>query len=358
MKKEIENFDNTAKIVKFSLLLISTFIIIITLKNLQAVFIPLSFALFFSALFSPVQKFLIKKRVPNALAVLIVLIIVFFVMYLIGYLIFIGSQSFVNEFPKYEDIIIKRFYYFLDIFKISLSDVKLNLKDYLMQVDWASVWDRLSVTKVLKTTMGTFVDFLVKLLLSLFFMLFIMTSKDKLIDSLGVSKKGKGKKDHLANSVRKIERSIGKYFAVKSLISLGTAVVGMFFISLFGIDFVLFSGLLLFFFNFIPNFGSITASFFPILIAFVEFGFSWQPFAIAIALAGVQILFGNFLEPKYIGNSLDISPIFILISLLFWAWVWGAVGMVLAIPLTSCINLIIKEIPSMKTLSILMSGKN
>ncbi len=351
------NHDTTYKIISFSLLLISISIIIIAMRNLQSLFIPLMFAIFFTFLFDPFHRFLTRKKVPNSLAVVIVLIIVFSVMYLIGYLMFIGSQSFVKEFPKYEEILSQRFSSTIEALKVYLPDLKLDLKDYLLKVDWAGMWDRLSVSKILKTTMGTFVDFLVKLLLSLVFMLFLMASKDKLIKSLEISQKEKYGNSHLNRSIRQIENSIGKYFAVKSLISFGTALVGMFFMSIFGIDFVLFSGLLLFFFNFIPNFGSITASAFPVLVAFLEYGFSWQPFSIAIALTATQFIFGNLIEPKYIGNTLNISPLFILLSLIFWGWVWGAVGMVLAIPLTSCINMIIKEIPSMRTVSILLSGE-
>ncbi len=356
MKNITSDHEATFKIISFSLLLISTSIVVLALKNMQSLFIPLMFAVFFSFLFDPFHRFLTKKKVPNSLAVLIVLIIVFSVMYLIGYLIFLGSQSFVSEFPKYENILSARFNSTIEMIKVYLPDLKENFKDYLFKIDWASMWDRLSISKILKTTMGTFVDFLVKLLLSLVFMLFLMASKDRLVEALEISQKEKYGQSNLTRSLREIENSIGKYFAVKSLISLGTALVSMLFMGFFGIDFILFSGLLLFFFNFIPNFGSITASTFPVLVAFLEYGLSWEPFAIAIALTVTQFVFGNLLEPKYLGNTLNISPLFILLSLIFWAWVWGAVGMVLAIPLTSCINLIIKEIPSMRTLSILLSG--
>ncbi len=348
--------ETTIKIISFSLLLISTSIVVLALKNMQSLFIPLMFAVFFTFLFDPFHRFLTRKKVPNSLAVLIVLIIVFSVMYLIGYLIFLGSQSFVSEFPKFEAILSKRFNSTIDLVKVYLPNLKENFKDYIFKIDWASMWDRLSISKILKTTMGTFVDFLVKILLALVFMLFLMASKDRLVAALEIAQKEKNGNSNLTRSLREIESSIGKYFAVKSLISLGTALVGMLFMGFFGIDFVLFSGLLLFFFNFIPNFGSITASAFPVLVGFLEYGLSWQPFAIAIALAVTQFSFGNLIEPKYIGNTLNISPLFILLSLIFWAWVWGAVGMVLAIPLTSCINLIIKEIPSMRTVSILLSG--
>jgi len=356
MKKTIANHDATYKIISFSLLLISTSIIVLALKNMQSLFIPLMFAVFFTFLFDPFHRFLTSKKVPNSLAVLIVLVAVFSVMYLIGYLIFLGAQSFVSEFPKYEEIFSSRFNNTIETLKIYMPDLKMDLKDYLFKIDWASMWDRLSISKIIKATMGTFVDFLVKLLLSLVFMLFLMASKDRLIEALELSQKKKYGESNLTRSLLEIENSIGKYFAVKSLISLGTALVSMLFMGFFGIDFILFSGLLLFFLNFIPNFGSITASAFPVLIAFLEYGISWEPFAIAIALTVTQFAFGNLIEPKYIGNTLNISPLFILLSLIFWAWVWGAVGMVLAIPLTSCINLIIKEIPSMRTISILLSG--
>jgi predicted PurR-regulated permease PerM len=117
------------------------------------------------------------------------------------------------------------------------------------------------------------------------------------------------------------------------------------------------SGLLIFILNYIPNFGSIVASAFPIIICFIQYGISWQLIAISITLVSTQMIMGNFVEPKVMGTGLKLSPLFVLIALIFWFWVWGPVGMILAVPITSAINLIIKEIPSLKIVSAFISSE-
>lgn len=157
------------------------------------------------------------------------------------------------------------------------------------------------------------------------------------------------------NLVGKIGEQINKYIVNKTLISLATGLISMIFIAIFGIDFVVISGLLIFILNYIPNVGSIIASAFPIIICFIQYGLSWQLVAISSALVTTQMVIGNFVEPRVMGHELQLTPLFVLISLIFWFWVWGPVGMILAVPLTSAITIIIKEIPSLKVISALIS---
>ena len=351
--------DNSLKAIKFSTAIIAITIIVLILKTLKTIFIPLMFALFFSFLLSPPYRFMVKKRVPRVVALLLLSIVVVGLVYLLVSLTYFGLLSFVNEFPKYENILQNRFVETLNNLDIPFEAAVSDLGLFLKGIDWGQLWDRFSISRVISSTMGTFTDFIVILLLSLVFLLFILTGKDKMIKALDktASQDNIGQSGMSFGITKRIESSIISYFYNKSLISLGTAVIAMIFISFFGIDFVLFSGLLLFFLNFIPNFGSIIASLFPILVAVLEFGFGWQSISITIALFVIQFVFGNILEPKLLGDSLDISPIVVLISLIFWGWVWGAVGMLFAIPITSVIHLVLKQIPSAKVISVIISGK-
>jgi len=153
----------------------------------------------------------------------------------------------------------------------------------------------------------------------------------------------------------KMTKQINKYIVNKTIISLSTGLLSMFFIAIFGIDFVVISGLLIFVLNFIPNIGSIIASAFPILICLIQYGIGWRLIAISSVLVGLQMLIGNFVEPRVMGKQLQLTPLSVLVSLIFWYWVWGPVGMILAVPITSAITIIIKEIPSMRVISALVS---
>ncbi len=131
----------------------------------------------------------------------------------------------------------------------------------------------------------------------------------------------------------------------------------MLFLLLFKIDFILMSGILIFVLNYIPNFGSFVASAFPVLICFLQYGFGWRFIGISVILTLTQITFGNILEPSLMGEKLNLSPIVVLISLIFWGWVWGPVGMILAVPITSAINIIIKEINEASIVSAIISDE-
>jgi predicted PurR-regulated permease PerM len=176
-----------------------------------------------------------------------------------------------------------------------------------------------------------------------------MLERDEISDRIN-SVLGDKRNNDFHRVLKKIERSIQHYLGRKTLISLVTAGLGMLFIYLFGIDFVVISGVLLFFLNYIPNVGSFVASFFPIMISFLQYGFGWQLIAISVAMTSIQVIMGNIVEPKVMGDALNLSPITILISLIFWSWVWGPVGMILAVPITSAISLTAKEIRQIRFL--------
>jgi len=124
-----------------------------------------------------------------------------------------------------------------------------------------------------------------------------------------------------------------------------------------GVDFIIFSALLIFILNFIPNFGSIAATLFPVTVAIAEKGFTLQVLLITIALGLTQMIIGNVLEPKLTGKSLNISPLVILISLILWGWMWGVVGMILAVPITSALRIFFSHIPRLKPVSDLISAE-
>lgn len=154
-----------------------------------------------------------------------------------------------------------------------------------------------------------------------------------------------------------IQMQIQRFLLTKTIISFFTAVVGMFFMLIFRVDFILICGMLLFVLNFIPNIGSIIASALPITICLIERGFSLSFIIFGLLIIATQMLFGNIIEPKIQGDRLNLSPIVVLISLVFWGWVWGIVGMILGVPITSAINIILLQLDEKNLVSAFISGK-
>lgn len=351
-KKDSDNRTRESNTIKIFLGIIALAIIVIFLRELKTIFIPLTFAVFLSFMFQPLIRFFIKKRIPLIISILFIVIIILFLFTVLGTIVYTSVSSFVTDFPKYEKQITTMITGLITKFEIPAEQVKVYLQN---KVNWLQMADKLSLSKVVSGTMGNFIDFFIKLLLTVAFMIFIILERAKMFKSVGevVSKDGADHFDHIIND---IEKQIKTYVVNKTLISLATGFISMFFIALYGIDFIVMSGLLIFILNYIPNIGSIFASAFPILICFIQYGFSWQLIAISVSLIATQMMIGNIVEPKVMGTGLKLSPLIVLISLIFWYWVWGPVGMILAVPITSAINLILKGIPSMRVISAIISA--
>jgi predicted PurR-regulated permease PerM len=156
----------------------------------------------------------------------------------------------------------------------------------------------------------------------------------------------------------KIENQVIRYIVNKTLICLVAGILETMLMLLFRIDFPLIMGFLTFVLVFIPTVGPSVAILLPTLIALLQYGMNWHVLAIVGSLTIGHTLIGSLAEPKILGDSLDLSPIIIIISLVFWAWIWGPIGMIIAVPITSALNIILKEFQSTRSLSTILSDPN
>jgi len=151
-------------------------------------------------------------------------------------------------------------------------------------------------------------------------------------------------KDKLDTIIQKIEKQLNTYVLVKTFINAMSASLSGFAIFLLRVDFPILSGLLIFAFGYIPNVGSVIAVSFPLLFCFLKFGFGWQLFTLLGLLILINSAFGNYLEPKLMGYKFNLSPIFIIILVVLWGFIWGPLGMLLAVPITAIFDIIFKEL--------------
>jgi predicted PurR-regulated permease PerM len=135
-----------------------------------------------------------------------------------------------------------------------------------------------------------------------------------------------------------IRANVNRYMGLKALISLATGVSIWILLALIGVDFPGTWGLLAFFLNFIPAIGSIIAAVPAVLWALIQLGLTSAVLTV-LAYLVVNIVIGNFLDPRIIGKKLGLSPLVVIISLIFWGWVLGPVGMLLSVPLTMIIKI-------------------
>jgi AI-2 transport protein TqsA len=156
--------------------------------------------------------------------------------------------------------------------------------------------------------------------------------------------------------IARIRKDIRTYLGIKFLTSLMTGVLSYLVLKIVGVDFAGFWAILIFMLNFIPTLGSIVATIFPSLLALVQFETLGPFVANVIALTTIQICIGNLLEPRLMGNSLNISPIVILLSLGLWGQIWDIPGMFLCVPITAIIMIIFSYFPSTRPFAVILSG--
>jgi len=147
-----------------------------------------------------------------------------------------------------------------------------------------------------------------------------------------------GEQSRALDRFHSLAESINRYLVIKTWISLVTGAVAAGICFAFGLDFALLWGLLAFLLNYIPNIGSILAGIPPVLLAVVQLG----AFEAGVILTGYAVLnnvLGNFVEPRLMGKGLGLSAFAVIVSLVFWGWVLGPVGMLLSIPLTMAVKI-------------------
>ncbi len=335
-----------SRITRISLIIIVLFVAGIILKIARPVLLPFLVALFISYAVSPVLDWMIRKKVPKILANMLILVLTFSVMYLLGLLIYSSGKYFASELPRYSQQL-----------NSLMSEFSGWLTHLPFRVDVPMIISQLNLEKItglLLGTLGSFLTFLGNLFLVFIFVLFILAGREKFERKLALAFSGE-KAVYVNRLVASINRQIQKYLAVKTVISLLTGALAAMILALFGVDFALLLGVITFILNYIPSIGSILATILAVLVAFVQFGNSLVPVWILILLALVQTTIGNFLDPKLMGRTLDLSPLLVIFSLIFWGWLWGIAGMFLSVPLMVVIKIVFENVPSLKFLAILMS---
>ena len=164
--------------------------------------------------------------------------------------------------------------------------------------------------------------------------------------------------DHEASArelLHRIQERIETYVWIKTLTSLLTGGISYVILVSVGVDYAAFWGLVIFMLNYIPTIGSLMGIVFPTLLTIIQFG-SLTPFLIVfVLLAGTQVTIGNYVEPRLMGSSLNVSPLVVILSLALWGSIWGIAGMLLCVPFTVIAMIICAHFPQTRKVAQLLS---
>jgi AI-2 transport protein TqsA len=159
-------------------------------------------------------------------------------------------------------------------------------------------------------------------------------------------------------AVREIDTQVRSYLSVKTVISIFTGLAFGITLRLFGVPMAFTFGVLAFLLNFVPNVGPLVASLLPIpLIILDPTGSVGWMVATIVAISTIQMVSGNVIEPKIMGDSSGLHPVTILVALMFWGMMWGVIGMFLATPITAALKIMLERFESTRFISELMAGR-
>ncbi len=317
-------------------------VIIAGMRIAQPILVPFLLALFLAVLTTPAVRWLVRYRVPTPLAIGAVVLLVFIVLYGISSLVISSTEEFFRRMPEYEE----KLDGWLQLLRERLPWLTGDLRSSLQSIAPDSD-NLLGVVSALFSGLG---GILVALVLTVFILIFMLDEAQgahaKLNRALG--------DDRSAEYARRFTSMVQRYLVIKSFISAITGLLVWGFLKLLQVDYPILWGTLAFVMNFIPNIGSLIAAIPAVFLATVQQGLSG--FAISlIGFGAINALIGNLLEPRMMGRSLDLSTLVVFLSLIFWGWVLGPVGTLLAVPLTVVVKIGLEVYPKSRWLAILLS---
>ncbi|MGE5796634.1 MAG: AI-2E family transporter [Ignavibacteria bacterium] len=342
------------KLAAYFLGFITLVLCVYILMALKDILIPVTIAVFLTFLFHPLLLYLQKYSVPKWATVILIVIIVSGVYYLIALLLISSYDTFMGNMQVYSKNLVSSLNQILLPFNITFKqfaaflhiDTKLNISNILEKLFKAGV-----IQGAFNSITGILGDFFI----SLIFWLFMMLGKTKFEEKLKFAYSDR--RDAVEENIGLINTQLQSYIIIKTILSFIVGVVVTIILFLYGIDFALIWGLLTFILNFIPNIGSFIATAAPILVALLEYGFGFRTVSLTVMLLVVHNIIGNFIEPHYLGRRMDLSPVFVLFSLIFWGWIWGIVGMFLAVPIAAFMKILFSNIDPLKPVAVLMGSR-
>ncbi len=356
---EKNELTSGSQIVHFTMALISIFLIVWVLSIGRVIIVPFLVALFLAFILDPVVQLFVRLKIPNALAVLITLTLAFVVLYLLGLLVYANVQIFVDQFPKYQARILQSLDQFMQRMTHILNQQKYQIyldRKTWSQIDWIAAIRNLDLAKNVLNSVGSFLTFLLKTVIVIIFLAYFLMGKRKIDVKVRLAF-DHAQAERIISILDSVTTQVQKYLGAKTLASLVLGGISILIMVAFGLDFAVFWGFLIFLFNFIPNIGSTIATLLPALFSLVQFGSFSKGFWILISITLLQAFMGNVVEPRLMGRSLNLSPLMVIISLIFWGYLWGVAGMILAVPILAILTIIFENIPEFRFLSVFFRGK-
>ncbi|MBW2072735.1 MAG: AI-2E family transporter [Deltaproteobacteria bacterium] len=316
----------------YYLITAASFVILVAgMRAAASILVPFLLSIFLAIICTPLLFWMRKKGVPNALAVLTVLVVLAAIGVLLVVVVSSSLNSFLTTLPAYQKELTEKTAALVSwLHKKGIDVSNKVLIDYL---------DPGKIMRMVANTFTTLSAALKNVVLILLTVVFI------LLEAAGFHQKLAAALPQPQNSLQRLStftESVNRYLALKTLFSVVTAVAIWIWLTIVGVDYALLWALLAFLLNYVPTIGSMIAAVPAILLAVVQLGGS-AALLTAAGYAVVNVSIGSVIEPRFMGRGLGLSTLVVFLSLVFWGWVLGPVGMLLSVPLTMIVKIALES---------------
>ena len=325
------------------LLTVAAFVVVIAgMRAAVTIVVPFLLAAFIAIISAPPLFWLHRKGLPIWLALMIVISGVLLIGFLISGLVGSSIKDFTDNLPVYEANLRQ----FISLMVTWLESHKIDTAGLAV----TKLFDTGAAMKLVAGGLNNLGKVLTNGLLIFMIVIFMLIEASglpiKLHRIFGDEKNSLENFDKFINTVK-------QYMAIKTWVSLLTGVAVFILLVIVGVDYAVLWGLLAFFLNYVPNIGSIIAAIPAVLLALIQLGFV-KSVIVAAGFIVINLLVGNVIEPRFMGRGLGLSTLVVFLSLLFWGWVLGPVGMLLSVPLTMTAKIALDSREETRWLAILL----
>ena len=344
--------DKYLKQIRNGLYIILAIVILAICKITSSVSINMILSVFIFLIMMPMVNTLehahVKKAIATLIAILAMIVVVFAVVWFVLYTV----NQLLGIIPAYSMRIIYLDNFLMDLIRRwrPVSEGESILK--FLNIDWLS-----TIVPILRSVSTSTISILKNAVVTMLLAIFLLLERHTLVPKLNAATSNRDNPEKAAMMLERINKQVSKYLGMKLILSL---ITGLLFYALgliVKLDLAFLWGVLAVFLNFIPTFGSIIITIITILMAIIQFLPDWTPILIvAGGTIAVQMIVGNILDPRLQGNQLNLSPFVILVSLSVFGYIWGIVGMFLAVPIISILQIIFANMDSTRGIAVMLSS--
>ena len=327
-------------------------VLVAGLRAASSIMVPFLVAVFIAAISLPLLTWL-RQRLPMIVAVLGTILMDLLIIALAGYLVASTANQVAGEMGEIQSTLTE----WIEDGGDWLEERGVPVASWLAGGDDSlslALFSRFEpgflvdfMNRTLRATTAALSSFLVISLIVVFTLFEAATFGPKVRAAFGSA----GAEARFARAMHEVQH----YMGIKTVISLATGLLIGIWVGVLGVEFAVFWGLVAFVLNFIPNLGSIIAAVPTTLLAMVQIGVG-RGLLVALGYLIVNMVIGNLIEPHLMGRRLGLSTLVVVLSLVFWGWVWGPIGMLLSVPLTMVVKIMLENTEEFRWVAVLLGN--